>query len=59
MGNTNTLKSIEEMYHESPSIDRSDIFNEFSSILEVLKDRLAQRFELTPDPCSADLQPLF
>lgn len=54
---TDTLKSIEQMVAERPQVDNQEVFDQLWQIVTELRAKVDQRFELNPDPCSADLQP--
>jgi hypothetical protein len=51
------LKSIEELVAETPKVDNQATFDELWKITTELFEKVKNRFELTMDPCSADLQP--
>ncbi len=52
-----TTKSIAEMVAERPAVDNQDVFDALWAITSELKAKVDARFELTPDPCSAEFQP--
>lgn len=54
---SDTTKSIAEMVAERPSVDNQDVFDALWAITTELKERVFDRFELNPDPCSAKYQP--
>lgn len=49
-------KTIPEFLAEAPDTDSMEIWGEFWEILSGLRERVADRFELTPHRSSADLQ---
>lgn len=51
-----TLKSVQEFYDEAPTTDISEIFATWMDLVDGLKARVAERFELTRDPSSEVLE---
>lgn len=51
------LKSIEELVAETPKVDNQATFDQLWAITTELFEKVKARFELTMDPCCADLQP--
>lgn len=52
-----TVKSLLELIDERPDLDRSSTFAQLWQIMSELRQKLDARFELHPDPSTADLQP--
>lgn len=52
-----TTRSIAEMVEDRPTVDNQDVFDALWNITSELKAKVAARFELTMDPCSAEFQP--
>ena len=50
------LKSVQEYFDEAPPTDISELFGTWLDLVERLKARLAERFELTRDPSSEVLE---
>ena len=50
---TNQTKTIPEFFAEAPDTDSMEIWGRFWDILGGLRDRVEERFELTPHPSSA------
>lgn len=54
---TSTVKTLFELLDENPNQNRSQIFEQLWGIMGELRAKVDARFELTPDPSVADLQP--
>lgn len=54
---TSTVKTLFELLDENPNQDRSQIFEQLWGIMGELRARVDARFDLTPDPSVAELQP--
>ena len=50
-------KSLLELVDERPAVDMSPVADKLQAILKGLRKKLDARFELTPDPSTANLQP--
>lgn len=53
-----TVKTLFELLDENPTQDRSQIFEQLWGIMGELRAKVDARFNLTPDPSVADLQPM-
>lgn len=51
-----TLQHVEQMVDENPRVDVTETFTEWQDLLAGLKAKIADRFELTRDPCTTDLE---
>jgi hypothetical protein len=51
-----TVKGVVDFYDEAPEIDRRAIYEQMWSLSEELTARVMERFELTRDPSSDDLE---
>ncbi|MEV6773881.1 oxidoreductase [Nocardia sp. NPDC051030] len=51
-----TLQHVEQMVDQNPRVDVTETFEEWRELLSGLKSRIAERFELTRDPSTADLE---
>lgn len=51
-----TLKSVREFYDEAPTTDISEIFGTWMELVDGLTATVAERFELTRDPSSEQLE---
>lgn len=52
-GSSRQTKTIPEFFAEAPDTDSMEIWSAFWSILSEVRDRVGERFELTPHPSSA------
>lgn len=52
-----TVKTLFELLDENPTQDRSQVFEQLWGIMGELRAKVDARFNLTPDPSVADLQP--
>jgi hypothetical protein len=52
-----TLTSIADMVDDRPTVDNQELFDTLWGITQELYDKVADRFELTNDPSTTDLQP--
>ncbi|GAB4586545.1 oxidoreductase [Nocardia sp. IFM 10818] len=50
-----TLQHVEQMVDQTPRADVTETFTEWRALLSGLKSRIAERFDLTRDPCTTDL----
>ena len=51
-----TLKSVREFYDEAPPTDISELFETWMELVDGLKAKVADRFELTRDPSTEPLE---
>ncbi|MEU4317850.1 oxidoreductase [Nocardia fluminea] len=51
-----TVQHVEQMVDENPRVDVTETFEEWRALLGGLKSRIAQRFELSRDPSTVDLE---
>ena len=51
-----TLKSVQEFYDEAPTTDISEIFGTWMELVDGLKAKVADRFDLTRDPSTDVLE---
>ncbi|MBM9459187.1 hypothetical protein JK386_04680 [Nocardioides sp. zg-536] len=51
-----TLKSVREFYDEAPPTDISELFATWMDLVDGLKDKVADRFELKRDPSTLPLE---
>ncbi|MFI6866058.1 oxidoreductase [Nocardia sp. NPDC050406] len=51
-----TLRHVEQMVDDTPRTDVTETFEEWRNLLSGLRDRIAERFELTRDPSTVDLE---
>lgn len=57
MNDTNKVKSVIELVEEQPNVDRTEAFEQLWGIFGELRKKADQRFGLTMDPSTAELQP--
>ncbi|MBQ0978324.1 MULTISPECIES: oxidoreductase [Micromonospora] len=51
-----TLKHVEEMLDDSPTVDVHETFHRYQALLNELKDKITARFTLTRDPSTEALE---
>jgi hypothetical protein len=54
---SSVTNSVEDLVDANPNIDNSATFDRLWAITNAMFERVKARFELTMDPCTADLQP--
>jgi len=57
MSDEKKVKSVVELVGEQPNVDRTEAFEQLWAIFGELRGKIDNRFELTMDPSTADLQP--
>lgn len=57
MSDEKKVKSVVELINEQPNVDRTEAFEELWAVFGDLRSKIDNRFDLTMDPSTKDLQP--